>query len=245
MKIAVVYKWARDPETATVRNDGAVDWRGAKMTAGEDDPAALAGAKAIAEANGADLVGVTIGDGDASWALARGLSEAYSVTDVPALTDQSKTGQILAATVGSIGEIDVVAIGDAEQYAGVPMALAAELGWPVLLGLSTATAEGDSISVTRRTSTGHEKLTVTGPVVLGFSAETEEKKAPGMKEMLMARKRPINTLTLADLGCDAEERVVSQGTRAPDVTAAKVFEGNPEQTVGQLIEALRADGVLA
>ena len=38
----------RDPASAVVRADGTVDWRGAKMTPGEDDPAALAVAKAVA-----------------------------------------------------------------------------------------------------------------------------------------------------------------------------------------------------
>ena len=49
MKIVVIYKWARDPEDAAVRGDGSVDWRGAKMAAGEDDPAAVAVGLALGE----------------------------------------------------------------------------------------------------------------------------------------------------------------------------------------------------
>ena len=35
VKVVVVYKWAKDPEDAAVRADGSIDWRGAKMTAGQ------------------------------------------------------------------------------------------------------------------------------------------------------------------------------------------------------------------
>lgn len=244
MKIAVIYKWARDPEAAAVRSDGSVDWRGAKMTAGEDDPAALDAAKSLAADAGAELVGITAGDGDASWALARGVQTAYSITDLPALTDQSRTGQVLAAAVRQIGDVDVVAVGDAQQYSGVPVALAGALGWPVLLGLTSAAVAGDQIVATRRAGSGQARLTVSAPVVLGFAAEAEEKKAPGMKELLMARKRPVSKLAMADLGLDATERVISQGTRVPEEKQARVFQGEPAQTAKQLVDALRAEGVL-
>jgi hypothetical protein len=46
------------------------------MTAGEDDPAALAAATRIAADSAGEVVGLTIGDGDASWALARGVDRS-------------------------------------------------------------------------------------------------------------------------------------------------------------------------
>lgn len=244
MKIAVIYKWARDPESATVRSDGSVDWRGAKMTAGEDDPAALDAAKAIAEATGAELVGVTIGDGDASWLLARGVQQAVSVTDAAALADQSATARILGAAVKNVGDVDLVVIGDAQPYAAVPVSLAASLGWPALLGLTSATASSDGIVATRRTSAGEEQLRISGPAVLAFAAEAEEKKAPGMKEMLMARKRPVTKLSMADIGETGTERLVQQGSRAPEEKLARVYDGDAAQAAKQLVEALRAEGVL-
>ena len=142
MKTVVIYKWARDPEDAAVRSDGSVDWRGAKRAAGEDDPAVIAAGRAIAEAAGGTLVGLTIGDGDASWALARGVAETVSVPDAPNLADTMATAGVLAAAIRSIGEVDVVVIGDAEAYPGVAAGVAAGLGWPVVLGVTSATFDG-------------------------------------------------------------------------------------------------------
>ena len=141
VKIVVVYKWARDPEDAAVRADGSVDWRGAKMAAGEDDPAVLAAGRAIAAATGGSVVGLTIGDGDATWALARGVEQAVSVPDARSAADNASTATVLAAAVRSIGGVDVVVIGDAESYPGVAPTLAGLLGWPVLLGVASATVE--------------------------------------------------------------------------------------------------------
>jgi hypothetical protein len=53
MKTVAIDKWARDPEDSAVCADGSVDWHGAKMAAGDDDPAAIAGARTIDAAGGA------------------------------------------------------------------------------------------------------------------------------------------------------------------------------------------------
>lgn len=244
MKIAMIYKWARDPEAATVKNDGSVDWRGAKMVAGEDDPAALDAAKAIAEGSGAEIVGLCIGDGDASWILARGVQSTFSVSDVPNLMDQATTGKILAAAVQKMADVDVVVIGDTQAYSAVGISLAGALDWPCVMGLSSAKAQGDTIIATRHVGSEEQTITLKAPVVLGFVAEAEEKNIPGMKEMLMARKRPVTTLSLADLPVNAVERITSRGSRAPEVKHAQLFEGTPLEAANKLVETLRKEGVL-
>lgn len=244
MKIAMIYKWARDPEAATVRSDGSIDWRGGKMVAGEDDPAALDAAKAMAEDSGAEIIGVTIGDGDASWILARGVKATLSVTDVPNLMDQVTTGKILSSAVKHIEDVDVVIIGDSHAYSAVPISLAGALGWPSIMGLTSAKVKGDKIIATRHAGSEEQTIAISTPVVLGFVAESEEKKIPGMKEMLMARKRPINNISISDLNIKVDERVTSLGSREPEVKYAHLFEGDPLDSAAQLIETLRKEGVL-
>lgn len=244
MKIVVVYKWARDPEDAAVRSDGSVDWRGAKMAAGEDDPAAVAVGRAVAAASGGSLVGLTIGDGDASWALARGVEQAVAVPDAPSLADNAATAGLLAAAIGWIGEADVVVIGDAEAYPGVPAVLAGVLGWPALLGVSAATFAGGRLVATRRAGDREQTVSLGLPAVLGVVAASAEKQAPGMKEVLAARKRPITAVSLADLGVAPLGRLESRGTRVPGTGSARIFDGSPASAARQLVAALRADGVL-
>ena len=242
MKTVIIYKWARKSEDAAVRNDGSVDWRNAKMTAGEDDYAALEVAKVVAGND--ELIGLTIGDGDASWALARGVQQATSVTDVPNLTDNTSTAAIIAAAVKQIGDVDAVLIGDSEEYPGVPVALAGLLGWPAMAHVSSASAVGGRIQIVRKQGKNEQTISVARPVVIAVSAASAEKAAPGMKEQLAARKRPITKLTLATINATGEDKVTIKGTRLPDVSAARIFNGDPDAAAGQLVAALKDEGIL-
>lgn len=242
MKTVIVYKWARDANDAAVRSDGSIDWRNAKMTPGEDDFAALEAAKAITE--GGEIIGLTIGDGDASWVLARGVQQAVSITDAPNLADNASTAAIMAAAVKQIGGVDVVAIGDSEEYAGVPVALAGLLGWPAVTRVDNASIANGRVQLIRKQGQNVQTLSIAAPAVIAVSAASPEKKVPGMKEQLAARKRPISKLTLADIGAGSDEAVSSQGTRLPETTAARIFVGEPPAAAAQLVEALRGEGVL-
>lgn len=242
MKIVSVYKWARNAEDAAVRSDGSVDWRNAKMTPGEDDFAALEAAKAIA---GEDkIVGLTIGDGDASWVLARGVKETISITDAPKLIDNASTASILAAAVKSIGNASVVAIGDSGEYSGVPVVLAGLLGWPVLTNVGAACTINGKVQITRKHGNIVQTIIVATPVVIAVKAASAEKKVPGMKEQLLARKRPVNKLTIADINAEISDKLSCEGTRLPETNAARVFDGEPEGAVAQLVNVLRDEGVL-
>jgi electron transfer flavoprotein beta subunit len=243
VKAVVVYKWARDPEDAAVRADGSIDWRGARMTAGEDDPAVLEVGRAIAGA-GDTVVGLTIGDGDATWALARGIEQAVSVPDAAATADEASTAAILAAAVRSIGDVEMVVIGDAEAYPSVAPTLAGLLGWPVLLGVTGAAIEEGRVRASRRTGAMDQTLTLPLPAVLGVVAAGAEKQQPGMKEVLAARKRPVTAVPLASLDLAARAPIEMRGARVPQGGRARIFDGDPEVAAAQLVAALRADGVL-
>jgi electron transfer flavoprotein beta subunit len=241
VKALVVYKWARDEADALVCADESIDWRNAKMTAGEDDPAVLAVARQVAA--DAEIVGLTIGDGDASWAPARGVGSAVSVGDAPPLADNSATAAILAAAVRTIGDVDVVVIGDSQQDAGVGAALGGHLGWPTLLGLVAASAEGGEVHAVRKMGGDLRTIAVPTPCVLGIAAEADVDKVPGMKELLAARKRPVTKLTLTDLGVRPAD-LVALGSVKPHVKATRVFEGDPADAAARLVAALRTEGVL-
>jgi len=244
MNVVVVYEWARDPADALVRADGSVDWRGAKFVPGEDDAAVLAVGRAIGAAGGRDVVGVTIGSGDATWALARGVERAFSVPEIPETADDALTAAILAAVVRHVGDVDVVLVGDAVAYPAVAPTLAGALGWPAVLGVADAGVVSDRLIVTRRVDDREEVLSVATPVVLGVSAASAEKQPPGMKEILAARRRPVVELALSDLDVTPIDRLPERSARPPVSSAARLFTGTPESCAAQLIAALRADGVL-
>lgn len=244
MRVVAVYKWARGVDGATVHGDGTVQWRVTKMVAGEDDHAVLAVAQALAGGSDGSVVGLTLGDGDTSWALARGVTETVSVTDAPTLVDEAATAEVLAAAVRSLGDVEVVAIGDAEEHPGVGVALAGRLGWPVIAAVTRAVAAAGRVEAVRRVGDAEETVSAATPVVLAVAAEAAEPKAPGMKELLAARKRPVTTTTLADLGLAPADPLDQRGTRVPEVTAARLFDGEPADAARALLAALRTEGVV-
>ena len=243
MRALLIYKWARNAEDALVLSDGSLDWRNAKMAAGEDDPVALAAAVGIAAATGGEAIGLTIGDGDTSWALARGVGQAFTVADVPPLTDNAATAAILAAAVHQLPPVDVILVGDSKQDAGVVAALAGILAWPAMAGLITAFIEDAQLFGVRRVGTQMVRFKLPTPVVLGIAAEGEDARVPGMKELLAARKRPVTTIPFSDLGVDAADAAVVGHRKAP-VTTARLFDGTPDEAAAKLLAALRAEGVL-
>ena len=243
MKTVIVYKWARNGEDAAVRSDGSVDWRNAKMTPSEDDFAALEAAKAIAEKD--RIIGLTIGDGDASWVLARGVKESVSIVDAPKFVDNASTASIIAAAVKNIGDdTDVVVIGDSIEYSGVPVALAGMLEWPILTNVDSACVADGKIQIQRKQGSDVQTINIAAPAVIAVKAASPEKKAPGMKEQLLARKRPVTKQTLTDIGAESGEKMSRVGTRLPETTAARVFNGDPEAVAAQLIAVLREECVL-
>ena len=72
MNVTLVYKWGRDPEEIFVYDGGTTKLRRDRLVASDDDDAAIACARGLAEATGGEVVGATIGSGDVSWAMARG-----------------------------------------------------------------------------------------------------------------------------------------------------------------------------
>ena len=243
MKAIVVFKWSRNPVDARVGTDGSVDWRGVRLAASEDDPAAIEIAKALAE--GDDIVGLTMGDGDVAWAAARGAARTVVIEDAATELNSLATGAALAAAVRHCGDADVVIAGDSSWDYAVVSALMGELGWTAVAGVIAAEAAQGGLRVTRKKGSLYEVLEVGLPAVLGAVATRAEENVPGMKDVLAARKKPVERVTLADLAPSSAAALESRGTRFPGTAAARMIDGaDPAAASEELLAALRADGVL-
>ncbi len=244
MKIIVVFKWSMNPQDARVGADGSANWQGVKMSASDDDPAALGVARDIA-ATGDEIIGLTIGDGDVAWAAARGASSTVAVTDIQTGLDSASTGAILAAAVRHIGGVDLVLMGDSVWDYGVVAALAGQLGWAALANVVSVRVDAGCLRVTRKLGGVTQLVDVTGPAFLAVAASRAEQHVPSMKDVLAARKKPVVKLTLADLDIKSTATVTSQGTRLPDSAPARIIGGaDPAAAARELLTILRTEGVL-
>lgn len=243
MEVAILFKWGHDADDALVYDDGSYKYRRNKLFPSDDDATAVANARRLAQAAGGSLTAVTLGNGDASWAVARGATRCISASGFMPGLDEAQTAKALSRAVQEAGGFDVVAVADARDASGVAATLAAELGMPAVLGVNSLEACADdssAITVTRRLGKRLETLRVGTPVVLGISALEAETEIPTVRQMLAAKKVPVDTV---EVDCAAEGmRVV--GRRRPETQRARMFEGEPAQAVAQLLAELREQEIL-
>ena len=71
MTIVVAYKYAANPQDASVGADGRVDWSRAKEAVSEYDPIAIQVGRQLADGLGTGLVGITVGSASAGTSLAK------------------------------------------------------------------------------------------------------------------------------------------------------------------------------
>lgn len=253
MAVVVAYKWASNPQDASVGPDGTVDWTRAKPSISEYDPVAIAFGRQVADAAGAELVGVSVGVAAVGAAMAkksamsRGLDRGVVVADDEVRGwNATQTSEALAALVGRVEGADLVITGEASIDESAKMTsalLAGYLGWPCFQGVSAATQIDGGWKLTQTVPGGTREIEVSGPVVIAATADAVATKVPGMKDILAAGKKVVDVIPAADLGLTRVDAEVV-GREAPAKRARKnqLFTGNG--AAAELVAALRADGVL-
>lgn len=234
MNVLFCYKWERDSNEATITSEGALKWFDTKLKATDDEATAIVMAKKIAEETGGELTGVTIGDGDVYWALARGAGRAVSADALTPSTDNAVTAARLASAIKAAGEYDLIIMGDSQEYSGVVPATAAKLGINMIVGAQDVRPDGESAStvlVTRATAHSLETLRVHTPALISIAAVGTEKTRPTMRQVMAAKKMPVERI---EVTAESEEKLNTTGTRLPEKRRAVMFESAEE-----LVNALR------
>src|SRR5690606_8534049 len=117
------------------------------------------------------------------------------------------TSKVLAAAIRQLNP-DLVLCG-AESTDGrvqvMPHMLAERLGIAALTGARKLTIEGSTLTIERQTEEGYEVVTASTPAVVSVWDTINEPRYPSFKGIMAAKKKPVQTLSLADLGIDAAE----------------------------------------
>lgn len=259
-KIAVCYKWVlNDADIRVNESTRNLDTEKSKPQINEYDRNGLeTGVKLKAAAGAAELFGITCGadtEPSAKDALSRGPDVVYYLSD-PALAeaDSAATSKVLAGMVRSLGDVDVVICSEcsSDQYAQqVGPRLAALLGYPSVSYVCAVSVNGDVLTLDRKLEEGTETVTVQGPVVISVSPDVCEAPIPSVKQILGAKKKPANPLTLSGIGLSAEAvKPLSkvESVKAP-LTSRKAVDmaGGGEsvaEAVAKLVKQLSTDGLL-
>ncbi|GAA3806085.1 electron transfer flavoprotein subunit beta/FixA family protein [Cellulomonas soli] len=231
MRIVVCVKHVPDIQSdRTLGADGRTVRDGGDGTLNELDENALEAALTLVEAHGGEVVALTVGPDDAVDAVRKGLQmgaeQAVHVVDEQiAGSDVLGTATVLAAAVRHIaaqGPVDLVVTGMAGLdglTSVLPTALAELLDLPALLLAREVDIDGTTVTIRRDLDHASEVLRAELPALLSVTDQANEARYPNFKGIMAARKKPVTTLTLADLGVDPAT-VGSVGARTQVLEAA-------------------------
>src|SRR6266487_1558184 len=209
MKIAVCVKQVPegnrriDPETRRLDRSG-------EGALNPFDANAVEEALRLKDAGGeGEIVLVSLGPAKAldalRKALAMGADRAVLVSDDGAAgADLVATSRLLAAALEREGA-DLVLFGQqASDADGAVLwaAVAERLGRPVVSQAAELTVEAGSLRVKRQTEFGYDTLEAPLPAVVAVSDAINEPRYPSLKGIMGAKKKPFDTVSLADLGVD-------------------------------------------
>lgn len=233
MNIISCLKVAPEGQDIQIANDGSLVLDRSDWKIGEYDLPAIEYGRLLATSiDGAVYSGLSLGDSHLEGTklrkeiLSRGMQDFYAVVDAAADTyDSYQTAVVLAAAINKRGDFDIIfcGTGSADMYSqSVGNQLGALLGVPTLDYVKSVTVDGDKATVVRVVEEGEEVLEVTLPAVFTVTADSNEPKIPGMKDILAASKKKTIQWTLADIGVTVPERATEiVSTLAPQYQERK------------------------
>jgi electron transfer flavoprotein beta subunit len=190
------------------------------------------------DADDAEITVLTIGPEDAKDALRKALSmgadKAVHVEDDDLHgTDALGTSLVLTKAIEHIGyDLVVCGMASTDGTMGVlPAILAERLGVPQVTLLSEVSVEDSKVTGRRDGDTATEQLEAALPAVVSVTDQSGEARYPSFKGIMAAKKKPVESLDLSDLGIEA-------GDVGLEGAWTKVDEASPRppRTAGTIVK---------
>jgi electron transfer flavoprotein beta subunit len=167
----------------------------------------------------------------------------HVVDDAIAGSDAIATSLVLAEAIKKQGTPDLIVCGMAStdgEMSVVPAMLSERLGLPQVTFASVVETQGDQVRVKRDGDAATEVIGATLPVVLSVTDQTGEARYPSFKGIMAAKKKPLETLSLGDLGVSADQVGLSAAWTAVEETTAR-----PPRTAGEIVKDEDGSGAKA
>ena len=216
-----------DPTTHNLKRDGV------EVVLDPGDEFGIEAGLQLAEAHGGQVTVVSMGPEkglDAiRKALAMGAAKGVLISD-PALAgaDALTTAKVLAAAIRREGfDVVIAATESTDGYTGVvPQAVAEYLGVPAVTFAKAVESDGTTLKVRRQTEAGYDRVEADLPAVVSVTAGVNEPRYPSLKGIMAAKSKPVDRLSVADLGLGA----VSPGQAIVSVVPAE------QRAAGEIVE---------
>ena len=244
MKIVVCVKHV--PDAAGERGfdaaDSTTDRVGVQGRLSELDEYAVEEALKIVEAGAGEVTVLTMGPAAAADAIKKSLqmgahAGVHVSDEAIAGSDAIATSLVLARAIekiGADGVVDLVLTGMASTdgvMSVVPAMLAERLGLPQVTYASELTIEDGSVTIRRDGDASTLTITSSLPALVSVTDQINEPRYPSFKGIMAAKKKPVQTWSVADLGIDpAQVGLAAAWTAVESVTA------RPARTAGEIVK---------
>ncbi|WP_134774727.1 electron transfer flavoprotein subunit beta/FixA family protein [Ornithinimicrobium flavum] len=239
MNIVVCVKYVPDAQgDRTFEADHTTDREAVDGLLSELDEYAVEEALKIVEAGDGEVTVLTMGPDDAVAAVKKSLQMGadkgvHVLDEAIAGSDAAATSLVLAEAVRKIGDVDLVLTGLAStdgSMSVVPAMLAERLGLPQVTFASELTVEGGTVRIRRDNEAYSETVESSLPAVVSVTDQINEPRYPSFKGIMAAKKKPVETWSLADLGVDASQ--VGLGAAWTEVVDATA---RPPRAAGEVV----------
>jgi electron transfer flavoprotein beta subunit len=232
-------------------SDSTVDRVGVDGLLSELDENAIEEALRIAEAHEGEVTVLTVGPEQAVDAVRKGLQmgahKGVHVSDEAIHgSDAVATSLVLAKALEKIRDEDegaawdLVVCGMAStdgSMSVIPAMLAERLDAPQVTMASEVTVDGSKVTIRRDGDAATETIEGTTPLVLSVTDHANEPRYPSFKGIMAAKKKPMATWSLSDLGVGADEVGLDAAW-----TAVESFEARPPRQAGTIVTDEEGDG---
>ncbi len=183
-------------------------------------------------------------------ALAMGATKAVIVSDDSLRgTDALGTAKVLAAVIRRITpDLVLCATESSDGYTGTtPVQLAELLGLPSITFAKSVAIDGSTVKVDRQTESGYDEVTAPLPALVTVTAGVVEPRYASFKGIMAAKSKPLEVLSVADLGLGAETGVAGARQQVIDVVASEarsagekhVDEGDGAEKIVAFLESIK------
>ena len=198
------------------------------------------------------VTALTVGPEQAADAIRKALQMGadkgvHVIDDAVAGSDAPATSKVLASAIeklkGEAGGVDVVVCGMASTDGAmsvIPAMLAERLDLPQVTLGSVVESQGAEFRIKRDGDTATEIIGATAPLVLSVTDQSGEARYPSFKGIMAAKKKPLDTWSLGDVGVDAGEVGLEAAW-----TAVEATEARPPRTAGEIVTDEDGSGATA
>ena len=184
-----------------------------------------------------EVTALTIGPEGAIDAVRKALQMGadkgvHVVDDAIAGSDAPATSLVLAEAIKKIDhDLVICGMSSTDGSMGVvPAMLSERLGVPGVTFGSEIEVDGETVKIRRDGDTATVMVEGTLPAVLSVTDQTGEARYPSFKGIMAAKKKPVETWTLADLGIDASQVGLDAAW-----TKVEAFAARPPRSQGQIV----------